>query len=140
MSRPPNCLLVANARLQTAAPPARTPCAIWSVDVAQGRRPRTCSGRSILWRFSGGRVGVTASDTDLALVGRDTTAALLEWLIRSRQHPLPVVVAFGPGGAGKTKLAEHVEERWRNLAPVAYVNFDDAGSKSCRDVLAKATN
>jgi ABC-type branched-subunit amino acid transport system substrate-binding protein len=83
---------------------------------------------------------VTASDTDFALVGRDTTAALLEWLIRSRQHPLPVVVAFGPGGAGKTKLAEHVEERWRNLAPVAYVNFDDAGSKSCRDVLAKATN
>ncbi len=83
---------------------------------------------------------MTGSDTDFALVGRDTTAALLEWLIRSRQHPLPVVVAFGPGGAGKTKLAEHVEERWRNLAPVAYVNFDDAGSKSCRDVLAKATN
>jgi ABC-type branched-subunit amino acid transport system substrate-binding protein len=83
---------------------------------------------------------VTGSDTDFALVGRDTTAALLEWLVRSRQHPLPVVVAFGPGGAGKTKLAEHVEERWRNLAPVAYVNFDDAGSKSCRDVLAKATN
>lgn len=83
---------------------------------------------------------MAASDTDFALVGRDTTAALLEWLIRSRQHPLPVVVAFGPGGAGKTKLAEHVEERWRNLAPVAYVNFDDAGSKSCRDVLAKATN
>jgi hypothetical protein len=83
---------------------------------------------------------VIVSDTDFALVGRDTTGALLEWLIRSRQHPLPVVVAFGPGGAGKTKLAEHVEERWRNLAPVAYVNFDDAGSKSCRDVLAKATN
>ncbi|MCW2640538.1 MAG: hypothetical protein JWP76_2844, partial [Dactylosporangium sp.] len=83
---------------------------------------------------------MTASETDFAMVGRDTTAALLEWLIRSRHQQLPVVVAFGPGGAGKTKLSEYVEERWRNLAPVAYVNFDDAGSKTCRDVLTKAAN
>jgi ABC-type branched-subunit amino acid transport system substrate-binding protein len=81
-----------------------------------------------------------ASETDFALVGRDTTAALLEWLIHTAHRPLPVVVAFGSGGAGKTKLSEHVEERWRNLAPVAYVNFDDAGSKTCRDVLTKAAN
>ncbi len=83
---------------------------------------------------------MTASEAEFALVGRDTTAVLLEWLIRTRQRPLPVVVAFGPGGAGKTKLSEHVEERWRNLAPVAFVSFDDAGSKTCRDVLTKAAN
>lgn len=82
---------------------------------------------------------MTAVDSDFALVGRDATASLLDLLVRARK-PLPVVVVFGPGGSGKTKLCEHVETRWRNLAPIATVTIDDAGAKTCRDILTRAAN
>ncbi|MBP2472764.1 ABC-type branched-subunit amino acid transport system substrate-binding protein [Crossiella equi] len=77
-----------------------------------------------------------ALEPDLGLVGRDGTAALLASLLdRKARRPLPVVVAYGPGGSGKTTLLDHLERRCRPAVPVARVDLDETGSKSCRDVL-----
>ncbi|MFB9908703.1 hypothetical protein [Allokutzneria oryzae] len=78
----------------------------------------------------------TVLEPEIGLVGRDATAALVESLIDRRTRvPLPVVVAFGPGGSGKTMLLDHVERRCRPSVPLARVDLDETGSKSCRDVL-----
>lgn len=77
-----------------------------------------------------------ALEPDLGLVGRDSTAALLASLIdRKARRPLPIVVAYGPGGSGKTTLLDHLERRCRPDVPLARVDLDETGSKSCRDVL-----
>ncbi|KAA2254902.1 hypothetical protein F0L68_29420 [Solihabitans fulvus] len=76
-----------------------------------------------------------ALEADIGLVGRADTAALIESLIdrRSRQ-PLPIIVAYGPGGSGKTALLDHLKRRYHE-APMARVDLDKAGSKSCKDIL-----
>jgi ABC-type branched-subunit amino acid transport system substrate-binding protein len=76
-----------------------------------------------------------ALDSQIGLVGRDDTAALIELLMKWRpRRPLPVVVAFGPGGSGKTALLDHVQRRYRDM-PIARVNLDEAGSLRCEDIL-----
>ncbi|KOV79121.1 hypothetical protein [Nocardia sp. NRRL S-836] len=76
-----------------------------------------------------------ALEPEIGLVGRDELTALVESLVERRgNHPLPVVVAFGPGGSGKTSLLDHVRRRYRE-APVARVDLDKAGSRSCKDIL-----
>ncbi|HEV3359850.1 MAG TPA: hypothetical protein VG247_23810 [Pseudonocardiaceae bacterium] len=76
-----------------------------------------------------------ALDSQIGLVGRDDTAALIELLMRwrTRRH-LPVLVAFGPGGSGKSALLDHVQRRYRDM-PIARVNLDEAGSLRCEDIL-----
>lgn len=77
-----------------------------------------------------------ALDSQIGLVGRDDTAALIELLMKWRpRRPLPVLVAFGPGGSGKTALLDHVQRRYRDI-PIARVNLDEAGSLRCEDILA----
>lgn len=77
-----------------------------------------------------------ALDSQIGLVGRDDTAALIELLMKWRpRRQLPVLVAFGPGGSGKTALLDHVQRRYRDL-PMARVNLDEAGSLGCEDILA----
>ena len=76
-----------------------------------------------------------ALDSQIGLVGRDDTAALIEHLMKGRpRRPLPVLVAFGPGGSGKTALLDHVQRRYRDM-PIARVNLDEAGSLRCEDIL-----
>ncbi|MCP3802421.1 hypothetical protein NLX83_24435 [Allokutzneria sp. A3M-2-11 16] len=80
-------------------------------------------------------------EPEIGLVGRDSTAALVESLIdRRARYPLPVLVAFGPGGSGKTTLLDHVRRRCEPSVPLARVDLDETGSKSCRDVLDAAHN
>jgi Cdc6-like AAA superfamily ATPase len=75
-------------------------------------------------------------DQRIGLVGRDETVALIESLVRPRpSRPLPIIVAYGPGGSGKSALLDHVERRYREL-PISRVNLDGMGSTGCRDVLA----
>ena len=75
-------------------------------------------------------------DSQIGLVGRDDTAALIELLMKWRpRRQLPVLVAFGPGGSGKTALLDHVQRRYRDM-PIARVNLDEAGSLGCEDILA----
>ncbi|HEX4225522.1 MAG TPA: ABC transporter substrate-binding protein, partial [Pseudonocardiaceae bacterium] len=50
------------------------------------------------------------------------------------RRALPVLVAFGPGGSGKSALLDHVQRRYRDL-PIARVNLDEAGSLRCEDIL-----
>lgn len=77
-----------------------------------------------------------ALDQRIGLVGRDEPVALIEYLLRARPRlPLPVVVAFGPGGSGKSALLDHVARRYRAW-PVSRVNLDGMGSNECKDVLA----
>ncbi|WP_026257728.1 hypothetical protein [Actinopolymorpha alba] len=74
-------------------------------------------------------------DPEIGLVGRDDIVALLDQFADRRpRQVLPIVVAFGPGGSGKTTLLDHVQRRFAE-APVARVNLDDAGSRSCADLL-----
>lgn len=76
-----------------------------------------------------------ALEPEIGLVGRDDLTALVESLVERRtRHPLPVIVAFGPGGSGKTSLLDHVRRRYRD-APMARVDLDKAGSRSCKDIL-----
>ncbi|MDX8050383.1 ABC transporter substrate-binding protein [Lentzea sp. BCCO 10_0798] len=76
-----------------------------------------------------------ALEPEIGLVGRDDITALVESLVERRaKHPLPVIVAFGPGGSGKTSLLDHVHRRYRD-APTAKVDLDKAGSRSCKDIL-----
>ncbi|MEU7480955.1 hypothetical protein AB0A63_33610 [Lentzea sp. NPDC042327] len=76
-----------------------------------------------------------ALEPEIGLVGRDELTRLVESLVERRgNHPLPVVVAYGPGGSGKTSLLDHVRRRYRE-APVAHVDLDKAGSRSCKDIL-----
>ncbi|WP_439664429.1 hypothetical protein ACSHWB_25125 [Lentzea sp. HUAS TT2] len=76
-----------------------------------------------------------ALEPEIGLVGRDDITALVESLVERRaKHPLPVIVAFGPGGSGKTSLLDHVRRRYRD-APTAKVDLDKAGSRSCKDIL-----
>lgn len=72
-------------------------------------------------------------DQGIGLVGREETIELVELLVRSR--PLPILVAFGPGGSGKSALLSHVERRYRDW-PVSRVNLDGMGSTDCNEVLA----
>jgi ABC-type branched-subunit amino acid transport system substrate-binding protein len=79
---------------------------------------------------------LVALDSQVGLVGRDDTAALIELLMKWRpRRQLPVLVAFGPGGSGKTALLDHVQRRYRDM-PIARVNLDEAGSLGCEDILA----
>ncbi|MFC3894149.1 hypothetical protein ACFOWZ_21950 [Lentzea rhizosphaerae] len=76
-----------------------------------------------------------ALEPEIGLVGRDDITALVESLVERRhKHPLPVIVAYGPGGSGKTSLLDHVRRRYRD-APTAKVDLDRAGSRSCKDIL-----
>ncbi|MET9229687.1 hypothetical protein [Lentzea sp. NPDC003310] len=76
-----------------------------------------------------------ALEPEIGLVGRDDITALVESLVERRaKQPLPVIVAFGPGGSGKTSLLDHVRRRYRD-APTAKVDLDKAGSRSCKDIL-----
>ncbi len=76
-----------------------------------------------------------ALEPEIGLVGRDDLTALVESLVERRaRQPLPVIVAFGPGGSGKTSLLDHVRRRYRD-APMARVDLDKAGSRSCKDIL-----
>ncbi|GAA3686066.1 hypothetical protein GCM10022267_86120 [Lentzea roselyniae] len=76
-----------------------------------------------------------ALESEIGLVGRDDITALVESLVERRhKQPLPVIVAFGPGGSGKTSLLDHVRRRYRD-APTAKVDLDRAGSRSCKDIL-----
>ncbi|NKE58727.1 ABC transporter substrate-binding protein [Lentzea sp. PSKA42] len=76
-----------------------------------------------------------ALEPEIGLVGRDDITALVESLVERRpKNPLPVIVAFGPGGSGKTSLLDHVRRRYRD-APTAKVDLDKAGSRSCKDIL-----
>jgi ABC-type branched-subunit amino acid transport system substrate-binding protein len=76
-----------------------------------------------------------ALEPEIGLVGRDDITALVESLVeRRKKHALPVIVAFGPGGSGKTSLLDHVRRRYRD-APTARVDLDKAGSRSCKDIL-----
>ncbi|MFS8101671.1 hypothetical protein LFM09_31545 [Lentzea alba] len=76
-----------------------------------------------------------ALEPEIGLVGRDDITALVESLVeRRKRHSLPVIVAFGPGGSGKTSLLDHVRRRYRD-APTAKVDLDRAGSRSCKDIL-----
>ncbi|RAS63247.1 hypothetical protein C8D87_107396 [Lentzea atacamensis] len=76
-----------------------------------------------------------ALESEIGLVGRDGITALVESLVERRhKQPLPVIVAFGPGGSGKTSLLDHVRRRYRD-APTAKVDLDRAGSRSCKDIL-----
>ncbi|ANZ34960.1 hypothetical protein BBK82_01605 [Lentzea guizhouensis] len=76
-----------------------------------------------------------ALEPEIGLVGRDDLTRLVESLVERRgNHPLPVVVAFGPGGSGKTSLLDHVRRRYRE-APLARVDLDKAGSRTCKDIL-----
>ncbi len=76
-----------------------------------------------------------ALDSQIGLVGRDDIAALIELLMKWRtRRQLPVLVAFGPGGSGKTALLDHVQRRYRDM-PLARVNLDEAGSLRCEDIL-----
>ncbi|MET8761695.1 hypothetical protein [Lentzea sp. NPDC004782] len=76
-----------------------------------------------------------ALEPEIGLVGRDDLTALVESLVeRRKKHTLPVIVAFGPGGSGKTSLLDHVHRRYRD-APTARVDLDKAGSRSCKDIL-----
>ncbi|MBE1612779.1 ABC transporter substrate-binding protein [Actinopolymorpha pittospori] len=68
-------------------------------------------------------------------MGRTDTLAVIELLVERRpRQPLPIVVAYGPGGSGKTALLDQLRRR-HGEGPVARVNLDDAGSRSCREVL-----
>ncbi|MEV6238933.1 hypothetical protein [Lentzea sp. NPDC051838] len=76
-----------------------------------------------------------ALEPEIGLVGRDDITALVESLMeRRKRSTLPVIVAFGPGGSGKTALLDHVRRRYRD-APTARVDLDKAGSRSCKDIL-----
>lgn len=80
-----------------------------------------------------------ALEPEIGLVGRDDITTLVESLVErrgntKRRHLLPVIVAFGPGGSGKTSLLDHVRRRFRE-APIAKVDLDKAGSRSCKDIL-----
>ncbi|MET9628087.1 hypothetical protein ABZX92_11550 [Lentzea sp. NPDC006480] len=76
-----------------------------------------------------------ALEPEIGLVGRDDITALVESLVERRKRAtLPVIVAFGPGGSGKTSLLDHVRRRYRD-APTARVDLDKAGSRSCKDIL-----
>ncbi|HEX3784220.1 MAG TPA: hypothetical protein VHX38_31570 [Pseudonocardiaceae bacterium] len=77
-----------------------------------------------------------ALDSQIGLVGRDDTAALVDLLMKGRpRRGLPIIVAFGAGGSGKTALLDHVQRRYREM-PMARVNLDEAGSLRCEDILA----
>ncbi|RDI17432.1 ATP-binding protein [Lentzea flaviverrucosa] len=78
-----------------------------------------------------------ALEPEIGLVGRDDIAALVESLEERRaKHPLPVIVAFGPGGSGKASLLDHVRRRYRD-APTAKVGRGSrvrcAGSRTTPD-------
>jgi hypothetical protein len=76
-----------------------------------------------------------ALEPEIGLVGRDDITALVESLVERRaKQTLPVIVAFGPGGSGKTSLLDHVRRRYPD-APTAKVDLDKAGSRSCKDIL-----
>ncbi|SMD14111.1 ATP-binding protein [Lentzea albidocapillata] len=54
-------------------------------------------------RRSPKRLKIMALEPEIGLVGRDDITALVASLVERRaKHPLPVIVAFGPGGSGKT--------------------------------------
>ncbi|GAB3404075.1 hypothetical protein [Flindersiella endophytica] len=73
---------------------------------------------------------------ETGLVGRDDLVSLVELLIERRaRQPLPIVVAFGPGGSGKTELLHHLRGRHRPAAPVAYVDLDRTGTGSVKAIL-----
>jgi ABC-type branched-subunit amino acid transport system substrate-binding protein len=68
-------------------------------------------------------------------VGREDITGLIEALVdRRARQPLPIVVALGPGGSGKTALLDHVKHRYGE-APVARVDVNRAGSHSVKDIL-----
>ena len=76
-----------------------------------------------------------ALEPGIGLVGRDDTAALIESLVDRRpRQTLPIVVAYGPGGSGKTALLDHISRRYPD-APLARVDLEKAGSRSCQDIL-----
>ncbi|MGW0893839.1 AAA family ATPase [Saccharopolyspora sp. NPDC002578] len=75
-------------------------------------------------------------DDDVGLVGRESTAELIDHLVRHvRDRPMPIVVLHGAGGVGKTAVIEHVERRYDKAVPMARVDFDEPRSKSTWDVL-----
>ncbi|MCX2732428.1 AAA family ATPase [Saccharopolyspora sp. NFXS83] len=75
-------------------------------------------------------------DDDVGLVGRETTAELIDHLVlHVRDRPMPIVVLHGAGGVGKTAVIEHVERRYDKAVPMARVDFDEPRSKSTWDVL-----
>src|SRR5690606_28435059 len=80
---------------------------------------------------SGGGVKPMVDEQDVGLVGRDETVALIELLVERRRQPLPIVVASGPGGSGKTALLDHLQMRYR-MAPMARIDLDTTGSTSVR--------
>ncbi|WP_243788881.1 hypothetical protein [Saccharopolyspora gloriosae] len=67
------------------------------------------------------------------LVGRETTAELIDHSMRDR--PMPIVVRHDGGGVGETTVIERVERRYDEAVPTARVDFDEPRSKSTRDVL-----
>lgn len=73
---------------------------------------------------------------NVGLVGRDGVVELIELLVdRDSGRPLPVVVAYGPGGGGKTALITHLERRYNANTPLAMVELTQDASKTPQDVL-----
>jgi ABC-type branched-subunit amino acid transport system substrate-binding protein len=75
-------------------------------------------------------------DQEVGLVGRDGVVELVEHLVeRDSRRQLPVVVAYGPGGSGKTALLTHLERRYNANTPLAMVGLSQNSSKTPQDVL-----
>ncbi|MCI2416146.1 hypothetical protein MOQ72_01805 [Saccharopolyspora sp. K220] len=75
-------------------------------------------------------------DQNVGLVGRDGIVELVEHLVeRDSRRQLPVVVAYGPGGSGKTALLTHLERRYNANTPLAMVSLSQNSAKTAQDVL-----
>lgn len=72
----------------------------------------------------------------VGLVGREHAVELVEQLVeRDSRKPLPVIVAYGPGGSGKTAFITHLERRYNANTPLAMVQLTQDASKTPQDVL-----
>ena len=75
-------------------------------------------------------------DQGVGLVGRASTVELVEHLVeRDSRRRLPVVVAYGPGGSGKTALITHLERRYDRNTPLAKVELTQDSSRTPQDIL-----
>jgi ABC-type branched-subunit amino acid transport system substrate-binding protein len=83
-----------------------------------------------------GNAKMAGLDQEVGLVGRDGVVELVEHLVeRDSRRQLPVVVAYGPGGSGKTALLTHLERRYNANTPLAMVSLSQNSSKTPQDVL-----